>query len=49
MESSGDHPMDGTVHVDEFVLGGHEKGKLGRSYDAKKKKAATAVQLTPGG
>ena len=49
MESSGDHPMDGAVHVDEFVLGGVEKGKIGRSYDAKKKKAVTAVQLTPEG
>ena len=28
MESGGSHPMDGTVHVDEFVLGGHEKGKI---------------------
>lgn len=49
MASSGNHPMDGTVHVDEFVLGGVEKGKIGRSYDAKKKKAVTAVQLTPEG
>ena len=38
MESSGNHPMDGTVHVDEFVLGGVEKGKIGRSYNAKKRK-----------
>jgi len=49
MEPSGDHPMDGEVHVDEFVLGGLEKGKIGRSYDAKKKKAVTAVQLTKDG
>ncbi len=49
MRPSGNHPMDGTVHVDEFVLGGVEKGKVGRSYDAKKKKAVTAVQLTPEG
>ncbi len=49
MEPGGNHPMDGTVHVDEFVLGGFEKGKIGRSYDAKKKKAVTAVQLTPEG
>ncbi len=38
MESSGNNPMDGTVHVDEFVLGGVEQGKIGRSYNAKKKK-----------
>lgn len=49
MESSRNHPMDGTVHVDEFVIGGVEKGKVGRSYDAKKKKAVTAVQLTEDG
>lgn len=49
MEPSGNHPMDGIVHVDEFVLGGVEKGKIGRSYNAKKKKAVTAVQLTEDG
>ncbi len=32
--------------VDELMLGGAEKSKIGRSYDAKKKKAATAFQLT---
>jgi hypothetical protein len=46
MAPSGGHPMDGTVHVDEFVLGGKEEGKVGRSYDSKKKKAIIAVQLT---
>ncbi|HLW14917.1 MAG TPA: IS1595 family transposase [Flavobacteriaceae bacterium] len=49
MASSGNHPMDGNVHVDEFVLGGYEEGKVGRSYDSKKKKAVTAVQLTDKG
>ncbi len=49
MASSGNHPMDGTVHVDEFVLGGKEEGKAGRSYDSKKKKIVTAVQLTDKG
>jgi hypothetical protein len=43
MESSKNHPMDGNVHVDEFVIGGVEKGKIGRSYKGKKKKAITAV------
>ena len=43
MESSGKYPMDGIVHVDEFVLGGVEQGKIGRSYHSKKKKAVTAV------
>ncbi len=36
-------------HGDEFVLGGVEQGKIGRSYDTKKKKAVTAVQLTKEG
>lgn len=49
MESSRDYPMDGNVHVDEFVLGGREKDKAGRSYKAKKKKAVTAVELTKEG
>ena len=49
MGSSGSNPMDGRVHVDEFVVGGVEKGKVGRSYNAKKKKAVTAVQLTGDG
>lgn len=41
--------MDRLVHVHEFVLGGHEQGKLDRSYDSKKKKAVTALQLTEDG
>ncbi len=49
MSSSGNNPMDGNVHVDEFVLGGREETKTGRSYDVKKKKAVTAVQLTEDG
>lgn len=49
MASSGNNPMDGDVHVDEFVLGGKDEGKIGRSYDGKKKKAVTAVQLTEEG
>lgn len=49
MEPSGNHPMDGAVHVDEFVLGGVDKGKIGRSYNTKKKKAVVAVQLTDDG
>ena len=49
MKSSGKHPMDGTVHIDEFVIGGKEKGKVGRSYDSKKKKIVTALELTDKG
>lgn len=49
MSSSENHPMEGNVNVDEFVFGGREEGKIGRSYSAKKKKAVTAVELTPEG
>lgn len=49
MSSSGNNPMNGNVHVDEFVLGGQEQGKIGRSYKSKKKKAITAVELTKEG
>jgi hypothetical protein len=49
MGSSGNNPMDGEVHVDEFVLDGRDQGKTGRSYDGKKKKAVTAIQLTEDG
>ena len=45
MKSSEDYPMKGKVEVDEFVVGGKEKGKVGRSYDAKKKKAVCAVEV----
>ena len=49
MKSSEDYPMDGTVHVDEFVIGGKEEGKVGRSYDSNKKKMVCAVELTDDG
>lgn len=46
MNSSGNYPMDGVVEVDEFVVGGKEDGKIGRSYDSKKKKVVCSVELT---
>jgi hypothetical protein len=49
MSSSGNNLMDGDVPVDVFVLGGIAQGKVGRSYNSKKKKAVTAVQLTKDG
>lgn len=49
MKSSGNHPMKGDVHVDEFVVGGKEEGKVGRSYNVKKKKIVCAVELTDDG
>lgn len=49
MKSSKKAPMVGKVEVDEFVVGGKEEEKVGRSYDSKKKKAVTALELTPQG
>nr|MDA3928506.1 IS1595 family transposase [Prolixibacteraceae bacterium] len=49
MKSSENQPMNGTVHVDEFVIGGKEEGKVGRSYDSNKKKMVCAVELTDDG
>lgn len=46
MQSSKKYPLSDLVHVDEFTVGGKETGKQGRSYDAKKKKAVIAVELT---
>ena len=48
-KSSGNHPIEGNVHIDEFVIGGKEEGKIGRSYDSKKKKIVCAVELTEEG
>ena len=49
MESSKSYPIDGIVQVDEFVVGGKENNKQGRSYDSKKKKVGCAVELTDEG
>ena len=49
MKSSENYLMTGIVHVDEFVVGGYEEGKPGRSYNSKKKKVVCAVELTPEG
>lgn len=49
MKSSGYNPIDGEVHIDEFVVGGKETGKPGRSYLGKKKKVNCAVELTADG
>jgi len=38
MKSNQTHPLKGAVHVDEFVFGGKESLKQGRSTDSKKKK-----------
>lgn len=46
MQSSQRIEMKGDIQVDEFVVGGHETGKQGRSYDTKKAKAICAIELT---
>ena len=46
MQSSGKYPMKGNVQVDEFVFGGKESLKQGRSKDTKKKKLVSAVELS---
>lgn len=49
MESSKQYPLTGTVQVDEFVIGGKETGKQGRSYNSKKAKVVCAIELTDKG
>lgn len=49
MKSSESQPIDGEVHIDEFVIGGKEEGVIGRSYKTNKKKVICAVELTKKG
>jgi hypothetical protein len=49
MKSSQSYPMEGDIQVDEFVFGGKENLKQGRSRDAKKKKIIGAVAVTKEG
>jgi hypothetical protein len=49
MKYSQDKPIDGDVHLDEFVVGRKETGKQGRSYSSRKKKSICAVQPTDQG
>ena len=46
MKSSQTELMTGDVQVDEFVVGGKEVGKQGRSYHTNKAKAVCAIELT---
>jgi transposase-like protein len=43
------NPMAGIVPVGEFVIGGMEKGKVGRGYNSQKKKIVCSVELTDNG
>lgn len=49
MKSSKAYPLSGDVQVDEFVFGGKESLKQGRSTDSKKKKIIGALELTDEG
>lgn len=49
MASSKKHPIEGEVQVDEFVYGGKETLKQGRSNDSRKKKIVGSVELTEEG
>jgi len=45
MKSSANNPMDGYVEEDEFVIGGKEESKVGRSYDIKKRRQYALLNL----
>jgi hypothetical protein len=49
MKSNENYLVDGILPIDEFVVGGKEENKPGRSYDSKKKKAVCVIQLTDDG
>ena len=45
MKSSGNYPLNGTVHVDEFYVGGEEEEVYGRNPKSKKKLVVVALEL----
>jgi hypothetical protein len=45
MRSSKQHPLSGTVHVDDFYVGEYEEGKSGRSLDSKKRLLVVALEI----
>jgi transposase-like protein len=45
MKSSEAHPLEGLVHVDEFVIGGKESGCPGRSGESEKQRVVVAVEI----
>jgi hypothetical protein len=50
LKSSGNYPIenkkDTVIYVDEFVIGGYEPDKVGRSSDSKKRKILMVVEAT---
>ena len=49
MKSSGRHPLAGTVHADEFYIGGEEEGIVGRSSESAKKLVIVALEIVTDG
>lgn len=49
MKSSGKYPLTGTVHVDEFYIGGEEEGISGRSSESAKKLVVVALEIVTDG
>lgn len=48
MRSSLQHPLEGTIHVDEFYIGGEEEGVRGRG-KGKKRLVIVALEIVKGG
>lgn len=48
MQSSYRYPLTGTVHIDEFYIGGEEEGKRGRSH-GNKMLVVIALEMVKGG
>lgn len=50
LKSSENYPMNNNngsiIYVDEFVVGGYEEGKIGRTKDSKKRKMLMVVEAT---
>ena len=45
MTSSRQYKLEGLIHVDEFLIGEYEEGKVGRSSDSKKKLVVLALEI----
>jgi hypothetical protein len=49
MKSSGHYPLQGTVHVDEFYVGGPEEGGTGGRGKGDKRLVTVALEIVKGG